>query len=41
MRKSTLKKLINESCTKNAFSFDVKIYKQIDGVSIDSLLGPV
>ena len=41
MRKSTLKKLIKDSCTKTAFSFDGKIYKQIDGVSMGSSLGPV
>ena len=41
MRKTTLKKLIKDSCTKTAFSFDGKTYKQIDGVSIDSLVGPV
>ena len=41
MRKSTLKKLIKDSCTKTACSFDGKIYKQIDGVSMGSPLGPV
>ena len=41
LRKSTLKKLIKDSCTKTAFSFDGKIYKQIDGVSMGSSLGPV
>ena len=41
MRKSTLKKLIKDSCIKIAFSFDGKIYKQIDGVSMGSSLGPV
>ena len=40
MRKSTLKKLIKDSCTKT-FLFDGKIYKQIDGVSMGSSLGPV
>ena len=41
MRKSILKKLIEDSSTKTAFSFDGKIYKQIDGVSKCSSLGPV
>ena len=41
MRKSILKKLIKDSSTKTAFSFDGKIYKQIDGVSKGSSLGPV
>lgn len=34
MRKSTFKKLIQDSCTK-------KMHKQIDGVLMGSLLGPV
>ena len=37
MRKSTL--MIKDSCTKTAFSFDGKIYKQIHGVSLGLLLG--
>ena len=41
MRKSTLKKLIKGSCTKTAFSFDGRIYKQIDGVFMGLSLGPV
>ena len=41
MRKSTLKKLIKDSCTKTAFPFDGRIYKQIYGVSMGSSLGPV
>ena len=41
LRKSTLKKLIKVSCTKADFSFDAKIYKEIDGVSMDSPLGSV
>ena len=40
MRKSTLKKLIKNSCTKTAFSFDGKIYKRIGGVLMGSLLRP-
>ena len=41
MRKSTFKKLIKSLCTKTAFSFDCKIYKQIDSVLMGSSLGPV
>ena len=41
MRKNTLKKLIKDLCTKTAFSFDSKIYEQIDGMLIGSPLGPV
>ena len=33
------KKLIKDSCTKTDFSFDGKIYKQIDRVSTGSSLG--
>ena len=36
-----MKKLITASCTKTAFSFNNKMYKQIDEVSMGSLLGPV
>ena len=35
------KKLIKDSCSKTAFMFNGKIYKQIDGVSMGSSLGPV
>ena len=31
--------MIKDSCTKTAFSFDGKIYKQSHGVSLGSLLG--
>ena len=41
MRKSTLEKLIKDSCIKTAFSFDGKTYKQIGGVSKCSSLRPV
>ena len=41
LAKSILKKLISDSCKKTAFSFDNKIYEQIDGVSMGSSLGPV
>ena len=36
-----MKKLIIDSCTKTAFSFNKKIYKQIDEVRMGSPLGPV
>ena len=36
-----MKKLIIDSCTKTAFSFSNKIYKQIDRVSIGSPLAVV
>ena len=35
------KKLILDSCNKTAFSFNNKIYEQIDGVSMGSSLEPV
>ena len=35
------KKLIKDSCTKTAYSFDGQIYKQIDGVSMGLSLGLV
>ena len=38
MKKSTLKKLIKDSCTKTVFSFEAKIYKEIDGLSMGSSL---
>ena len=41
LRKRTMKKVIIESCTKIAFSFNNKIYKEICGVSMRSPLGPV
>ena len=41
LRKNTLKKLIKDCCTKTAFSFNDIIYKQKDGVSMGSSLGPV
>ena len=41
LRKTTSKKLIKDSCTKTAFSFNGIIPKQKDGVSMGSSLGPV
>ena len=36
-----MKKLILDACTKPAFSFNSKFYKQIDGVFMGSPLGLV
>ena len=36
-----MKKLIKDTCMKNDFSYDNKVYKQIDGVSMESSIGPV
>ena len=36
-----MKNLILDACTKTVFSFNIKFYKQIDGVSMGSPLGPV
>ena len=36
-----MKKLLKEACSKTAFTFNDKIYKQIDGVSMGSPLGPL
>ena len=41
LKKSTLKKLIKDCCTKTVFSFDNTIYKQKDDVSMCFSLGPV
>ena len=41
LNKRTLKKLILDSCRKTIFSFNNKFYKQVDGVSMGSSLGPV
>ena len=41
LTKRTLKKLLLDSCTKTAFSFDHQIYEQTDGVSMGSRLAPV
>ena len=40
IKKRTLKKLLKDCCTKNAFTFNNVIYEQIDGVSMGSCLGP-
>ncbi len=40
LKKNTLKKLLKDACMKTAFSFNDVIYKQIDGVSMGSSLGP-
>ena len=39
--KSTLKKLIEDVCMKTVFSFNNKLYKQMDGVAMGSSLGHV
>ena len=36
-----MKKLLLDSCTKTAFSFDNVLYEQCDGVSMGSSLGQV
>ena len=41
LKKHTSKKLILDTCTKTAFSFNNKLYQQKDGVSMGSSLGPV
>ena len=41
LRKSTLKKLIKDTCMKTAFSCNNKVHKEIDGVSMGLALGPV
>ena len=41
MKKSTLKKLLLDTCTKTAFSFHGQLYEQIDGVSMGGSLGPL
>ena len=41
LNKSTLKKLILDSCRKTIFLYNGKYFKQIDGVSMGSSLGPV
>ena len=41
LKKRAMKKLLLDSCTKTAFSFDNVLYEQYDGVSMGSSLGPV
>ncbi|XP_066924964.1 uncharacterized protein [Clytia hemisphaerica] len=41
LKKRTLKKLLNDACKKTAFTFNDKLFEQIDGVSMGSSLGPV
>ena len=41
LTKRSLKKLILDTCQKAAFSFDGKMYEQIDGVSMGLSLEPV
>ena len=39
LKKRTLKKLILDTCTKTAFSFNNKLYQQKDGVTMGCSLG--
>ena len=41
LKKSTLRKLIRDTCTKTVFSCKNKLYEQTDGVSMGGSLGPV
>ena len=41
LTKHSLKKRLTDSCTKTPFSFNNNLYKQVDGVSMGSPLGPV
>ena len=41
LKKSTLKKLIKDTCTKTVFSSNDQLYEQIDGVSMGSSMGPL
>ena len=41
LKKSKMTKLLLDSCTKTAFSFDNVLYEQCDRVSMGSSLGPV
>ena len=41
LTKRTMKKLLNNACSKTASTFNDKIYKQIDCVSMGSPLGPL
>ena len=41
LKKRTMKKLITDVCKKSAFSFNDNVFKQTDGVSMGSSLGPV
>ena len=41
LKKRTLKKLILDTCSKTAFSYNNVIFEQIDGVSMGACLGPV
>jgi hypothetical protein len=40
IRKRTLKKLLLDSCKKTPFSINDQLYRQIDGISMGSPLGP-
>ena len=38
LTKRTMEKLLKDTCSKTGFTFNDKIYKQIDGVSMGSPL---
>ena len=40
LQKRPMKSIVLDACTKTVFSFNSKFYKQIDGVSMGSPLGP-
>ena len=41
LKKSTLKKLIKDTCMKTVFSCNNQLYEQTDGVSMGSSMGPL
>ena len=41
LTRRTMKNLLKGACSKTSFTFNDKIYKQIDGVSVGSPLGPL
>ena len=41
LKKDMLKKLVKDCCTKTVFPFNNVLYKQKDGVSTGSSLGPI
>ena len=41
LKKNTLRKLLKDTCTKTVFSSNNQLYKQNDGVSMGSPLGPI
>ena len=41
LKKPTLKKLVLDCCQKSIFSFNNKLYKQVDGLSMGMVMAPV